>query len=65
MSVDSGSDTDIGYETDMTETDADTDTDEDDNGDGNHDTSDFAKLFDDNEHPLDYPTRFTSDPSGD
>ena len=26
------------------------------NGDGNHDISDFAELFSDNEHPLDYPT---------
>jgi len=59
MSVDSGSDIDIGYETDITEDDTDMDADEDGTGDGNHDTSDFAELFDNNEHSLNYPT---SDP---
>jgi len=52
MSVDSGSDTDIGYEADITEGDADMDADEGGNGDGNHDTSDFAELFDDNDYYL-------------
>ena len=56
MSVDSGSDTDIGYETDITEDDTDIDADEDGTSDGNHDTSDFAELFDDNEDSLNYPT---------
>ena len=37
MSVDSGSDTDIGYETDITEDDTDIDADEDGTSDGNHD----------------------------
>jgi hypothetical protein len=66
MSVDSGSDTDIGYETDITESDADMDanmdTAEDNDGDEDHDISDFAKLFVVNEHSLNYPNKFASDP---
>jgi hypothetical protein len=63
MNVDSDSCSDIGYETDLTVVDADTDTDEDDAGDKDHDTSDFAELFTDIEHSLNYPTRFPSDPT--
>jgi hypothetical protein len=60
MNVDSDSGTDIDYETDITEGDADTDAVEDNDGDEDHDVSDFAKLFADNEHSLEYPTKFLS-----
>jgi hypothetical protein len=61
MNVDSDSGTDIGYETDMTEDNADMDVTEDSDGDEDHDISDFAKLFADNEHSLECLTRFPSD----
>ncbi|KAN0069785.1 hypothetical protein V8E54_012091 [Elaphomyces granulatus] len=41
--------------------DADTDVAEDNDGDEDHDVSDFAKLFaNNNEHSLEYPTKFLS-----
>src|SRR5467141_5369984 len=61
MNVDSDSGTDIGYETDMTEDNANMDVIEDSGGDEDHDISDFAELFADNEHSLEYLTRFSSD----
>jgi hypothetical protein len=62
LNVDSDSEADIGYETDLqlTEVDADTDVDEDGDGDENHDNGDLAELFVDNKHYLNYPARFSS-----
>ena len=57
---DSGSETDIGYETDITGANTDMDAAEDNDGDEDYDISNFAELFADNEHSQEYPTRFPS-----